>query len=607
MPPQSWLVRRRKDCFNLLKVFSEKFHFVTAALLLAFGHTAVAAGNFALPAEGPVAFRRDRVPLDVDTMGKLSMQLVTLANGMEGKTPAERRGAAQMLALALALDPGHARARRVLEEFESGKHQADGDAENLAKSRTRIWQWIGWLETAAAGNDGQALAACLKDVVAVSDPSDPRVAELLANAQKGAWAEWLPAEAAYEESTTTAPTQEEEMPQDPVEKPEILLTQAMVSTPLWKQIDKDDNTQWKLEVAPLRMVASAASAEDAEQTNFSLMLGKPETGGQLTSLIDRLRKLLTAQHGKLPAGRTVTIDSPELEISLASGQRHSVSGAIGVLASSAISGREPEATIIGTLDSTGTFKLPSDFWDQLRAVDSGNGGRLVLPNEAAAYLPSMLAMENPKFFMDHEVVLAADFKQLLSLSAKTPDEAIARISAQFSEIRGKMGTQPLGQYVANSFIRRRLAEISQAAPYHYSAKMLAIQGAGNRPIYVSRLVVMSELRRAIKPLDWVVEHGYSEYESAEANAIGATFESCRSEIERLQRYTEKADRGLVDQAMTMVTLLRPIERAAKARPDPEDYSGRNSQMGAISAFLKSRKEVFNMLSQTSQSEPSQGR
>ena len=208
-------------------------------------------------------------------------------------------------------------------------------------------------------------------------------------------------------------------------------------------------------------------------------------------------------------------------------------------------------------------------------------------------MPSILAMENPKFFMDHEVVLAEDFKQLLDLSAKTPDDTFGRISAQFNEIRVKMGTQPLGQYVANGFVRRRLAEISQAAPYHYSAKMLAIQGAGNRPIYVIRAVVLSELRKAIEPLDWVVKHGYEAFGPTELDAIGTTFETCRGEIERLLRYTEKADREVVDQVQTMVTLLRPIERAGRSRQNPDYLS--TALGSAISEFLKSHREVISVL------------
>ena len=132
------------------------------------------AGNFAPPAEGPVAFRRDRLPLDADTMATLSRQLVTLAQGLDAETAVNRRAAAQMLALATALDPGNGKAREVLAGFQNGSHPPAADAEQLEKSRERVWQDIAWLETPEAGGEGQALAACLADVLVVSDPKTPR-------------------------------------------------------------------------------------------------------------------------------------------------------------------------------------------------------------------------------------------------------------------------------------------------------------------------------------------------------------------------------------------------------------------------------------------------
>ena len=70
------------------------------------------AGNFAVPAEGPVAFRRDRLPLDAGTMAELSRQLVTLAEGLSAETAVNRRAAAQVLAW---------RRRWILETVRRGK------------------------------------------------------------------------------------------------------------------------------------------------------------------------------------------------------------------------------------------------------------------------------------------------------------------------------------------------------------------------------------------------------------------------------------------------------------------------------------------------------
>ena len=64
------------------------------------------AGEFVPPAEGPIAFRLDKIPLDKEVIEGLAKQLETLARGFKAEKAADRRGAAQMLALAMALDPG---------------------------------------------------------------------------------------------------------------------------------------------------------------------------------------------------------------------------------------------------------------------------------------------------------------------------------------------------------------------------------------------------------------------------------------------------------------------------------------------------------------------
>lgn len=574
------------------KVFARKFHFLRIACLLAGGAGALAAGDFVAPAEGPVAFRRDRVPLDAETMMKLSQQLSTLAGGLDGKTAAQRRGAAQMLALAIALDPANTRARALVEQFEKGTHEPDKDAERFEKAFTRLWSYPGWLESPEAGPDGQALASCLKDVLAVAGPEDPRSEALRTAGERGKWAGWVPDAAAYEMAKVAADPAPDpgDVPETP-EKSGILLKQATVLVPLWQMVPKSQPLKWRIAASPLTMTAGEAPKQETKEHPFSLIIGKPMPNnpggeGRLGALVPPIYKLLLQQHGQLPVGCFVRIDSKELEESMAAKRRQSVSAAAAVLASAAISGREPDATIIGQIDATGAFKLPTGFWDQLRTVRDGTGKRLILPADAAPYLNSMLAMEYPLFFMNNEVLLAANFKELLELSAKSPDEAVGKISAQFEEVRARMGNQPVGQYVANSFVRRRLVEIAQTAPYHASAKMLAIQGSGNRPITVVRPVLMAELRLAIEPMDWVIQHRDSPLLPAEVDEIGVTFETCRGEVEKLRRYSEKGERELVDRVADMVTLLRPLDRAARVRQDPDGFNNSSANLLATFTSLK---------------------
>jgi hypothetical protein len=535
------------------------------------------AGEFAPPAEGPVAFRRDQIPLDVDRIAELSRQLETLARGLNAETPADRRGAAQMLALAVALDPANTRARELISEYHRDRHKPGADADRLEKSRMRIWQTIAWLETPDAGSQGQALAACLKDVIVISDPKHPRAADLREGGEKGAWAGWIPPVSAYEPkqlATKEEPPPAPEPVIDPGPKETILLEQAEVHAILWKKSGTGKAAKWVQGPAPLGMTVtkSAAQSEGGEDGEaaappppFSIVIG--EEGFGLAPMANLLRNLLQKHHENLPRGIQVVINSKEFALSLESTRRQSVSAAAAVLASSAITGTEPQAVIIGQIDENGAFKLPTDFWDQLLALGKGGGRRLVLPADAAAWLPSVLALENPGFFMDYEVVLAADFKQLLEFSAKKPEGAIGSATAKFREIREKAGPQDIRQYISNTFVKQRLMTILQEVPSHVSSKMLLIQAAGKRPTVVIRPVLAAELRRALEPMAWIVKA--PDYESVvpgtDNDSLGEIYDLCRSRVDGLQRYAEKSELPLVERGREVVVALRNLDRASRAR------------------------------------------
>jgi hypothetical protein len=233
------------------------------------------------------------------------------------------------------------------------------------------------------------------------------------------------------------------------------------------------------------------------------------------------------------------------------------------------------------VDDTGAFKLPTGFWSQLQALGSGNGRRLILPAAAAEFLPSMLALERPQLFLDHEILLASNFQELIALSAKSPDEPLAKSMASFREIREKAGTQPVGQYVANSFVRRRLVDIGQTTPYHFSAKMLAIQGAGNRPTYVTRAVLAAELISAIEPMERMMKQKAPNLNPTELDRLSSTYDLCRGQVDRLIRYASKDDRPLLDRVQDMVTGIRTMDRAARMRTDSYDL-----QSSIILAYTK---------------------
>ena len=522
------------------------------------------AGEFAVPAEGPVPFRRDQVPLDVDTMAQLSTQVESLARGLDAATAPHRRCAAQMLALAMALDPANPKPRELLAEYQKARHSPGGDAKELESNRTRISQQLAWLENPQAGAHGQALAACLKDVLVASDPARPEDAPSNESEETGAWAGWVPPLSAYQPKVIPKrdPPDNPDSGPDADAGPKILLSQASVSTLLWRRIgsDKADET-WVLASAPLRMSARKLGEDAGWQAPCSIGIGPVGNEGPFEQVSTSLLHLLKQQQSALPAGCRISITSPQLEQSMLSNHRQSLSGAAAVLASAAVTGREPEAMVLGQIDASGAFKLPSNFWDCLQTLlGKGTGQRLVLPAEAAAILPSLLSLEEPGFFLEYEVLLAANFKELLDRSAKIPPESLAKAVTQFGIIRDKVGTQDVRHYITNRFVRQRLAEVSQDAPCHFSAKMLLVQATGERPTLVPRKVLAAELRRVVAPMDWICNNaeivheewkvtreknvakynplGY-QFSAPDIMKVGQIYDSARIHIERLQRCVEK--------------------------------------------------------------------
>jgi hypothetical protein len=562
------------------------------------------AAEFAPPAEGPVAFRRDRIPLDADAISGLSKNLETLARGTNTVTAAERRCAAQILALSLALDPSNSKARGLIREFQSGDRNPDADPVLLEKSRARIWQLSGWLESPEAGSQGQALAACLKDVIALSDPRNPKSAAIREAGEKGAWTGWIPALSAYESSSIasnqgTGDTPDPLTPQPPsTGGSPIKLNKAQIYTLVWNTAEKTETPVWKLGVGKLEMTAetsaeSGDTSDPAARQPLVVRFGHDVENNPLNPIANTVRNLMRKRHAAKTGGVTITFDSPDLRASIQANKRLSISAAAAVLADSAFTGAEPDAVVLGSVDESGAFKLPTSFWDQIRALPKGSGQRLILPADASTYLPSMLALERPEFFIEYEVILAADFTQLIALCAKKPEGPPGVAITEFRTIRERLGAQDVRQYISNIYVKQRLTSVLQELPSDFSAKMLLVQAAGNRPTTVARPVLATEIRRALEPLAGLLKNQNEELDASDISKLSQVFESCRAALSQLERYAAKNDAPLLIEATDLVNLVRNLEKATRTRG--EDYVVKTAVTTARADLARSAKQFADKL------------
>jgi len=537
-------LKRKSRCGRLL------------AGLLAAMACAASHGEFAMPAEGPVAFRRDRVPLDADTMSGLSKNLTLLARTHPMATPADRRAIAQQLALAQALDPGNAAGRELMAACRDGGHTPQEDAAGRERSLTKIRQLAGWLGLPEAGGHGQALAACLEDILAAAGSGQTAAAFK----ETGAWAGWVPELAAYEPRPEAPEVENPIPPPGGNAKPAPGMASARIGMLAWKKSGEDSKSTWSPATATLQMAADPAEDPNAP---FTIRIFPVDEARQQSARV--LEELMRGHHDNPPAGIRVRISSSDFKNSHWDRKPLAFSAAAAVLASAAITGREPDAIVLGDVDSTGAYRAPEAFWEQLAALGPGGGKRLVLPASAAGLLPSLLAAGKPGLFMDYEVLLARDFRHLLDLTAKQPPEAVAAASAKFHAIRSRMGTEDVRSYVANRFVRPRLGELAQEAPYHASAALLFTQASGQRPTVICRAALNAELIRACEAMSWVPGTEGRDLDVSEIDQLGKLQDVFRKRLDELSALAAKTDQDLIESSRALIQPLRDIERAARGR------------------------------------------
>jgi hypothetical protein len=183
-------------------------------------------------------------------------------------------------------------------------------------------------------------------------------------------------------------------------------------------------------------------------------------------------------------------------------------------------------------------------------------------------LPGLLVLEKPEFFLQHEVLAAADFQELTA-RAGTPEQGpLADAMAKFAEIRRVAQGKAAAPFVAHPATRQRLGEILQLCPDHLSARMLLLQGSGSRPDKFPAPILAREIRRAIKPMAWATTTGLWE---VSADKLEATHATCRAELDALASKVDRPDRTLHDEALEIVNSLRTMAR--KLRSPGGDPSG----------------------------------
>ena len=553
--------------------------FFTAVIFTLIAGTLRAEPVFVPPTEAMPPFRRDKLPIDTDAMVTLSQTMTLLSRSVSMAEAPQLRAAAQALALALALDPANSAARDILSSISGRKSLGNPDPKDLTRAKDQVWQLNKWLASPEAGNDGNLLAALLGDAAAALDPEHPAASESRKSGERGKWDGWVAPVTAFEKrKPIEKPGIANNDPNSPKPVPnnklsfELKSTSASIGAVLY---DYQPNTDtFILGPVALSMEAKSNSvSEEGEQHRENLRIDVSCVEAVRWDVSEKVSKPILNALAELHNVDKNQLPQADIRISTGKAGTYSIrrngedmTGPGFILANSALTGIAPEAVFIGRFDSEAKkLKLPNFFWQKLTTLVNAPGGRLVVPAAAGEYLAALLAMEKPEFFMKYEVLLASSPEEAIRLCAMKPDPELAAILARFKEIKDKSDTAALGSYLDNVHVRKRLVEISQAAPYHLSAKLLAIQGAGSRPHFVEKKILAAEILAAFDPLNEYAEMNLLEMNKQKIDAMETALEVSRERLGGIERYAEMRDKELIKAPADVIIDLRMMIRVIRDR------------------------------------------
>lgn len=577
--------------------------FLSRALLLLCAASLPLAAEFVPPAEGPVPFRRDKLPVDADTMTALSRQLTLFTGARVVNDPDELRGVAQMAALALALDPVNRDARDLIDALKAGKAPVPAAEEDLERARNRAWQVLAWLEMPEAGADGQALASCLGDVLAMADPRHPKARDRRSAGEQGAWNGWVADVSAFrpKETGTKPGMNEEEEADDPEPADEeekgvtdLALEELSSALPVW-HYDRELKLM-KLAVVPVHLKASIHKPDEEKDDDddkkpappaFEVQLPGEGMTERFAKAMHRVELAVAERHGSLPHGLRARLDLGKIDYSV-SRNGEALTGTTALLMDGAMSGKLPTAITLAVVGKDGKLELPPRFWQTLRALSASQaaGTRLILPDEAADFLTALVVMDDAAFFMKHEVLLAGSVDELCDFASPTPEVGIADGLKRFEEVRKVGQGKALGTFVAHPATQTRLRELAGVMPEHASARMLALQGSGSRPRFLERSILAREIRSGLEPVGFVMNGGPDDSDPKE---LEKAHEASRAQLDALTGYIDIRDRDLLKAATDVADSLRPLARLLPKK-DPE---GSNGLMQKQAAAYKSARSEYN--------------
>ncbi len=480
---------------------------------------AVHAG-FVPPDEGRAPFRREALPVDSTTLGLLSTELVAQLPS-ENEGPSTLRRAAQILGLALALDPGNRLARDWITKLGDGEELPTGDPPGFSARGVEAAQWLASPE---AGEQAAVFIGYLHDVLRDE-----------AGTEEADWTGWVAATNAFEdppdaEEEIGPPEEKSQAPTGPVPK----LARIGIRVPV----------QWGGDhgVTLLTLNLHAYAAPEGEPSPVLL---------KIPAMIQKKPGPLQAQARQWIDGHFGKTGKPPVRFdysvaeatTLQPRSTAAVPAAALLLAHAAFAGHEIEAAdavVLAAVAADGSLTTPPLFWDILRGLPDGGGARLIVPAAAAEMLPAMLTLDRSEFFLEHQVLTANSLEEAVALAGGQEVPGLAEAETLFHDVREGKGTRSAGSYFALNATRQKLLRAASLHPAHASARLLALRGTSQWPRRLSREMYAREIRAAVMSLESALSAVWTD-EDFDLRSLLEADARCREKLAVIENLCESVE------------------------------------------------------------------
>lgn len=528
---------------------------------------ALAKGEFVPPDPAPSLFHRDELPIDADTMRSLSAQLVLLTADAKQGDPRQLRAAAQLLAVAGRLDPANTRVRTLQQQLVREDTPPTPEQGQLRGARSETWKTVAWLQHQEAGGQGQLLGALLLDALHILDPQNPLAAQHDPAGEEARWQGVVAPLRSFSSAPETpqpeptgrpAPTPEPPAEQPVLPRPKastIKLREGSLRAPFFVH---DLNGRLSTQIIPLAL--SVQDDENADSLSFVLSPSFPSPA--LGVAQERVRSALLSLWPDLPKQQLAILSTNRQRYGAQNGI--AISGPAALLLHSALAGKplRDDLLLLAEVEADASLKRPGASWDYIAALRKGPGGRLLVSPDLEEQFKALIVLEDPDFFLKYEVLVVSSLETALNFGSPGSDPpGLLSASTTFADLRAAANGRDVGQLAALDSVRSRLSSIRATAPYHLSAKMLLLQGAGaKRPTHLDRPLLALEIDRALAPTAWI--HA-ADIRSLDADRIFDSWETCRKRLDRVEKFTDPNDRVLFKQARNLADELRTLAREIK--------------------------------------------